>query len=189
MRIERLRQTFRVEVKLVHFPLHPDTPDEGRTLEELFAGRNVDLAASATRMKGLMAAEGLPYGDRTMTYQSRLAQELGAWADTTDRAGALHDALFRAYFVDGVNIARADELVRIVGDVGLPPEEAQDVLDGRLFRDVVDADWKRSRALGVTGVPTYVVDNRGLVGAQPYEALAEFVVAVGALPRDADKKA
>ena len=42
------------------------------SLEELFAGRNVDIDAMYTRMKGLMVAEGLEYGKRTHTYNSRL---------------------------------------------------------------------------------------------------------------------
>ena len=91
MRIEKLRQAYKVDVKMVHFPLHPETPAEGMTLEALFAGRNIDLDASYNRMKGLMDAEGLDYGRRTHTYNSRLAQELGKWADTQDGGEALHD--------------------------------------------------------------------------------------------------
>jgi hypothetical protein len=60
-------------VKLTHFPLHPDTPEEGLTLEQLFVGLPMDIPAAKTRMARLMADEGLPYGDRTMTYNSRLA--------------------------------------------------------------------------------------------------------------------
>ena len=52
----------------MHFPLHPETPDEGQTLEELFAGRDYDIDAAYRRMKGLMDAEGLDYGQRTHTY-------------------------------------------------------------------------------------------------------------------------
>ena len=71
----------------MHFPLHPETPAEGRSMAELYAGRNVDPEAMYQRMKGLMDAEGLPYGRRTHTYNSRLAQELGKWADTQPGGG------------------------------------------------------------------------------------------------------
>ena len=37
MRVERLRAAYPIEIKFTHFPLHPDTPEEGLTLEELFA--------------------------------------------------------------------------------------------------------------------------------------------------------
>ena len=45
----------------------------------------------------------------------------------------------------------------------------------RKMRAAVDADWARSRALGVTGVPTFVVGRKAVVGAQPYEVLEELV--------------
>jgi len=35
VRIERIRESFDVEVKFTQFPLHPDTPPEGMTLEQL----------------------------------------------------------------------------------------------------------------------------------------------------------
>ena len=83
MRIEKLRTEHNVKVEWVHFPLHPETPAEGRALGDLFKGRSAEQrAAMHGQMKARMAAEGLPYGDRTMTYNSRLAQELGKWADT-----------------------------------------------------------------------------------------------------------
>ena len=77
MRVEKLKATFEVETVLVHFPLHPETPLEGRSMAEVYAGRNIDPEAMYQRMKGLMDAEGLPYGRRTHSYNSRLAQELG----------------------------------------------------------------------------------------------------------------
>ena len=89
MRIEKLKQAFVLDTVLVHFPLHPETPAAGRSLAELYAGRNLDPEAMYRRMKDLMDAEGLPYGRRTHTYNSRLAQELGKWADTQPGGGAI----------------------------------------------------------------------------------------------------
>jgi len=37
VRVEKLQQTFDVETVLVHFPLHPDTPAEGRSMAEFYA--------------------------------------------------------------------------------------------------------------------------------------------------------
>ena len=42
MRIEKLRQTFDVDIKLVHFPLHPDTPAEGREMAGFYKERGLD---------------------------------------------------------------------------------------------------------------------------------------------------
>jgi len=175
VRIERLRTEHDVKIEWVHFPLHPDTPAEGRSLADLFAGRNVDRQAMHAQMKARMAAEGLPYGERTMTYNSRLAQELGKWADTQPGGEAIHDALFGAYFVEARDISRPAVLVDIAERVGLPADRAREVLEKRTFKAAVDADWALSREYGITGVPTFVAGRYGVVGAQPYEALEQLV--------------
>ena len=164
-----------MKVEWVHFPLHPDTPAEGRSLADLFARRNLDLKAMHAQMKARMDAEGLPYGERAMTYNSRLAQELGKWADTQPGGEAVHDALFRAYFAEGRDISQPAVLLDIAQKVGLSVEGAREVLEKRTFKDAVDADWKLSREYGITGVPTFVAGEHGMVGAQPYEALVELV--------------
>jgi predicted DsbA family dithiol-disulfide isomerase len=174
-RIERLRKEHGVQVKFVHFPLHPDTPHEGRSLEQLFAGRGYDIPKMQAQMRARMAAEGLPYGDRKMTYNSRLAQELAKWAESQPGGAAIHDALFRAYFVDGKNIGDPQVLTEIAQALGLDRTQAREVIEKRTHKAAVDADWEKSRQYGVTGVPTFVLGDRGVVGAQPYEALEQLV--------------
>jgi predicted DsbA family dithiol-disulfide isomerase len=144
-------------------------------LADLFAGRGLDIKAMHAQMKARMDAEGLPYGERTHTYNSRLSQELGKWADTQPGGEAFHDAMFRAYFVEGRDISQPAVLLEIAQSVGLPVDAAREVLEKRTFKAAVDADWKLSRQYGVTGVPTFVVGRRGVVGAQPYEALEQLV--------------
>ncbi len=156
---------------------------EGLALEELFAGRDVDIDAMKARMTGLMAEEGLPYGDRTHTYNSRLAQEVGKWAESEGHGDAFHEAMFHAYFVTGQNIADIETLAHIAESVGLSADEARAVMTERRFQAAVDADWQRSRDVGVTGVPTFVADGRGVVGAQPYDILERLVVMAGGTPR------
>jgi len=175
VRIEKLRTEHNVKIEWVHFPLHPETPVEGRSLADLFAGRGVDRKAMNAQMKARMDAEGLPYGERTMTYNSRLAQEVGKWADTQPGGEAIHDAMFRAYFVEARNIGDPEVILDIVKQVGLPVDEAREVIEKRTFKDAVDEDWALSRQLGVTGVPTFVAGRYGVVGAQPYETLERLV--------------
>ncbi len=159
----------------MHFPLHPDTPEDGISIEELFAGRDIDIEAMYSRMKTLMDEEGLPYGRRTHTYNSRLAQELGKWSDTQAGGEAIHNALYKAYFVDGRNIGEPGVLVDIAAAVGLSADAAREVLASRSFKMAVDADWAKSRQYGVTGVPTFVAGGYGVVGAQPYETLVALM--------------
>jgi predicted DsbA family dithiol-disulfide isomerase len=184
VRTEKLKQEYDVRVVLVHFPLHPETPAEGNSIEELYRGRNLDPDAMYRQMKARMDAEGLPYGQRTHTYNSRLAQELGKWADTQPGGWAIHDALFRAYFVESRNIGDPKVLLDVAKAVGLDVDEARAVLAERRFKDAVDADWAKSRQYGVTGVPTFVAGGYGVVGAQPYEMLERLALEAGARKRD-----
>lgn len=153
--------------------MHPETPTEGKSLAELFAGR--DISEVKKRLQDLMAEAGLPYGNRTHTYNSRLAQELGKWADTQAGGEVIHDLLYRAYFVDNVNIGDLEELFKVAEAAGLNQELARQVLEERLFKPEVDADWQRSRAIGVTGVPTFYANDLVVVGCQPYDVLEKFV--------------
>jgi predicted DsbA family dithiol-disulfide isomerase len=176
VRIEKLKAEHQVKVEWVHFPLHPETPAQGRALADLFAGRSPEQRkAMHAQMKARMDVEGLPYGERTMTYNSRLAQELGKWADTQPGGEAIHDALFRAYFVEARDISQPAVLLEIAQQVGLSVDAARQVLEKRTFKAAIDADWKLSREYGITGVPTFVAGNHGVVGAQPYEALEQLV--------------
>lgn len=160
----------------MYFPLHPDTPQEGRLLTDLFKGRPPEqVQAFQQQMKDRMAAEGLPYGDRTRTWNSRLAQELGAWADTQAGGDKLHDLLYRAYFVDGLNIGDIEVLVSLVERAGLDSDEARQSLEQRKFRDKVNEDWRRAAEIGITGVPSFVSSDLCVVGCQPYETLMRFV--------------
>ncbi len=174
-----MKENFDIEVQWRAFPLHPETPEEGRTLEDLFAGRNMDIPAMLDRLKRVADDLGLPWGARKMTFNSRLAQEMGKWAEEKGKGDEFHDAVFRTYFVDGKNIAKKDVLLELGKKVGLPAKEAKEVLESRTFKEAVDEDWKLSMRKGITGVPTFVVDHQAVVGAQPYEVLEAFLVQNG----------
>ena len=118
----------------------------------------------------------LPFGDRKMTYNSRLAQELGKWAEQMGKGDAFHDAVFRAYFAHGRNIADVNILTDLATSVGLDAKEANAMLAARTFKKAVDADWKRAYQSGVTAVPTFSMNGQTLVGAQPFNALANFML-------------
>lgn len=157
--------------------MHPETPEEGRTLEELFAGRDIDIPALLARLQRVAADLNLPWGRRTMTFNSRRATELGKWAEDLDRGDAFHDAVFKAYFRDGLNIADLAVLKNLCQDLGLDPAEAERVLLEESYKKVVDDDWAYARRLGITAVPTFVTRGRALVGAQPYQELERLIKA------------
>ena len=138
--------------------------------------RGPEVIARNQRMKVNMEREGLPFNaERNMSYNSRLAQELSKWAEGKGKSDEIHDALFRAYFVDVRNIGKTDVLAKIAEENGLPADEATDVLLSRKFKDAVDDDWRRCAAYGVNAVPTFLAGGYLMVGAQPYEELERLI--------------
>ena len=91
--------------------------------------------------------------------------------------------MFRAYFADGLNIGLKSVLSELGASVGLPEETVQEVLEKRMFKEAVDKDWTRSYQMGVTAVPTFMMNGMSLVGAQHYEQLAQMMVAQGVTKR------
>ena len=157
------------------FPLHPDTPEEGQLLKDMFRTSPEKIAAMMANLQATAGELGLPFGARTTTYNSRLAQELGLWAEAQGKGEPFHMAAFHAYFVDGLNIARTPVLLELAKKVGLSEKAAEDVLIQRSYKQQVDRDWADSRLKAINAVPTFVMGHHKLVGAQSYEALVDLV--------------
>lgn len=174
MRIDKLRQEFDLNIRWSVFPLHPNTPEEGMSLNDLFAGQ-MDIEAMLARLKRVAAELELPFGDRSHTYNSRRAQELGKWAEEMGQGEAFHLAIYRAYFAEGADISRPEVLARIAGSIDLDPEKAGQILQDGLYVAAVNADWQRADALAVTAVPTAVYQDRQLVGYQSYDAFHNLI--------------
>lgn len=175
MRTDRLQREYGVALRWTVFPLHPETPEDGRELSDLFKGREEHIRAMQARLRQLAIVEGLPMAERSRTCNSRRAQELGKWAEEQGKGDLFRQAVYRAYFVEGRNIALVDEIVRIAESVGLAGDEARAVLASGSFAAVVDADWRRSRELGITAVPSHICGGRWLEGFGSYKDFEHLI--------------
>lgn len=175
MRTDRLQREHGVELRWTVFPLHPETPEEGLELTDLLGRREDEVAAMQDRLLKLAEDEGLPMAKRTHTYNSRLAQELGKWAESQGMLDAYRPAVYRAFFVKGRNIAQMDELLWIAESVGLSKNEAREVLETGSYSEAVEADWQRAGDLGVTAVPTHLCGRKRLVGFSPYQDFLRLI--------------
>lgn len=171
--VEKLQQQYPIKLIRTPFPLHPSTPPEGLLLSELLRGVNLDTVHQ--RLYALMDEWGLPYGERDKTYNSRLAQELGMWANTQSGGETLHGVLYNRYFVHNQNLADHDVLLSAVAEAELDEGEARAVLEQRSFSADVDAAWSRARSLRITGVPAFVAGGYQVTGYQPLDEMQSFI--------------
>jgi predicted DsbA family dithiol-disulfide isomerase len=176
VRTDRLQQEYGIELRWTVFPLHPETPEQGIELTELFAGKEEQIKAMQSQLVHQAALEGLPLTERTRTYNSLRAQELGKWAEQQGQGDIFRRAVYHGYFVEGINISLVDELVQIAKSVGLSGDDARNVLKKMSYVEAVNADWQRARALGITAVPTHIFEGKSLVGFGSYD---EFIRLIG----------
>jgi len=148
-------------------------------LEDLFHADTTQIQRMITGLQEKADELGLAFGPRNRTYNSRLAQELGLWAEDRGHGHAFHMAAFKAYFVEGKNLAQQSVLIEMAEKAGLSGQEAATVLISRSWREQVDRDWQLSRRLKVSAVPTFILANSVLVGAQSYPALAKLMLQHG----------
>jgi predicted DsbA family dithiol-disulfide isomerase len=127
-------------------------------------------------LKQVASKLGLPFGERKKTYNSRLAQELGKYAEWKGKGDKFHKSVFRAYFVNGQNIGKTSNLIELAESVHLNGKDAQNIIQDRTYKNAVDLDWKRSYKLGVTAVPTFLFNHQRLVGAQNFETLEKLLM-------------
>ena len=174
--IERLKKEYEITTRWTAYPLHPHTPHEGITLEQHFSDSSKeDINDKKAKWKQAAKKAGLPFGDRNYTYNSRLAHELGKFAESQGKGDELHNAVFGAYFVDGKNIGKIPILVELAGFVGLSEEKAQDVLEKRSFTKDVDADWSRSLKVDPEYIPSLLFNGKLLENPQGYELFERFM--------------
>jgi len=166
------------------FPLHPETPDEGMLLEDLFNAGPEKITAMVSHLRQTADQLGLEFGARNKTFNSRLAQELGLWAEEQGKGEQFHTAAFRSYFVHGKNLASQEVLLELAREAELSDSDAQDVLNRRSHSGKVDAHWQEARSLGITAVPSFLMGLNRVVGAQSYEILADLVTMAGVSPRN-----
>jgi len=128
-----------------------------------------------TRLQKTAADLGLAFGKRRKTFNSRLAQELGKWAEDCGRGNAFHQAAFHAYFARGLNLAHISVLLELAERAQLPRDKVRQVIEQRRYQTAVDQDWQKAAEKQITAVPTFICADRRLVGAQPYQALKQLV--------------
>lgn len=129
-----------------------------------------------------MAAEaGLPLVDRDWISNSRPALEAAEYARENGLFDPFHRAVFTAYFAEGRDIGKHEVLREIATSVGLDAEGMIDALVEGRYAARVSEDIDISRQLGLTGVPAFIIGNRAVVGAQPYNV---FEYVMGLLGRE-----
>jgi predicted DsbA family dithiol-disulfide isomerase len=181
--LERFAHREDVEVVWHSFELDPSAEQTGRpggSTERLAAKYGLTLDAvrqMQQRVTDAAAGEGLDFHlDDAVPANTVDAHRVIHLAAREGKQDEMKERLLRAHFVEGEAVGEPDSLVRLAAEVGLDAAAVRALLSTDELTDAVRADEAEARALGITGVPFFVVDRRyGVSGAQPSEQLLEVL--------------
>ncbi|MGN9841348.1 DsbA family oxidoreductase [Nonomuraea sp. H19] len=151
-------------------PSHPKGHHEPvfDTLAKKIGAPHAQVRQMTQQVTDLAAAEGLAYAlDRAVSVNTLDAHRLTHLAAQQGLGGEMHERLLKAHLVEGEVVDDLDTLVRLGGEVGVPEDEAGQVLRGTKYAGEVDADIREARRFGITGVPFFMLNRTyGVSGAQ-----------------------
>ncbi len=166
--VEKLKEEYNVDVEWRPFYLKPDTPPEGLPLPDyILRARN---SGSEDRLSQMAGMHGMKFVSTERIYNTRLAHEATEYARQRGKVNEFHKVVFRQVYADGLDISSWDILRAAAEEVGLDGADMQQVVESGTYTDEVAAQVYQAQQIGVSGVPTYVINDRyAVVGAQPYE--------------------
>lgn len=180
MEVERIQREWDVEIEWQPFFLDPTIPAEGRKRSPQTTG---DTPKSQLELRGESLGIEFRRG-RTFTPNSHLALQAGEWAQkhgTLDQLHAYHRALFKAFFTDFEDLGDAEVLVSHAEAVGLDHDALRTALETKAYEEQVNEGIQHSYNIGVTGIPTFIInDEYAVVGAQDYEVFERVFEKFGA---------
>ena len=178
--LEKFKQKDEVELVFKSFELDPTSKKKfDGNIHEFIAekyGIPVEQArASNNQIEVEAKAIGLNYNFddaiRTNTFD---AHRLVHYAKTEGKMNELSERIFRAYFVDSLNISDHKVLASLASEVGLNSNKTLGILESDLYAKDVRKDEETASKLGISGVPYFVINNKYAVsGAQPPELFLE----------------
>lgn len=139
------------------------------------------MSAHLARFAAAFGVAGLRIPERSPNTRAALAL-----AEHARDEGRLHEtrrALMEAFWRRGEDLEDREVLARCAREAGLDPARALAALDDPALAARVDAMGRDAARAGVTGIPTFVVGGRRVVGCQPYEVIAAAAEAAGARRR------
>jgi predicted DsbA family dithiol-disulfide isomerase len=174
--IAELSDRFTFEVEYFPFELNPQMPSQGVDQKEYlmnkFGGEEryhqlTDHVTTVAAQEGLT----LDYPAQKISPNTRNAHRLIQFAKENQKQLTVVEALFRAYFTEGIDLSKIENLLAIAVAAGLDKEKTEAFLKSDAAKTEVELTELQLQQSGITGVPFYVVDDKyGISGAQPSES-------------------
>jgi predicted DsbA family dithiol-disulfide isomerase len=149
------------------FQIHPEYPATGISVEQRAAHFGKERYQAIWRNITTMAEGiGLEMRQPRMLTNSLLALEATEYAKDEGKASEFSRTMYQAYFQDGQNIGEVEVVLDVARQVGLDSAVVREHLQAGTYSERLKTAQQEAHALGVSGVPTFVVGPAQIVGAQ-----------------------
>lgn len=179
--LETLDPTIPIEIEWKSFQLDPTIPkmtERVNVYQYLADSKGISLEQSKAMHDNVVEMAknvGLEYNfSIAVVANSFDAHRLIQYSKTKGLGDEAEEALFAAYFTNGVDISDLNALQEIGTTIGLEPVELKDILHSDAFAYEISQDIQEAQNIGVRGVPFFVIDRKyGLSGAQPIDVFVD----------------
>ncbi|WP_154793283.1 DsbA family oxidoreductase [Occultella kanbiaonis] len=179
-----------VEVVYHSYELAPDTPEDVTESHAQLLAKKMRVSVPQARLMEQQLTDtarsaGLEFDyEQLKPARTLKAHQVLHYAKMHGKQVEMKERLMRAYFTDGRDIGKLDELAELAAEIGLDRDDLVRVLETGRYLEEVQADIRQAQAYGIRGVPFFVIDGKyGVSGAQEPAAFAQ------ALTQARDEKA
>lgn len=186
--LTRLPENYEVDVNFLPFELNPEIPADGVDHKAYLAkkfGSEERYEQLTQHVVNVAAGEGLKFDfkKQKMMPNTLDSHRLIQFAKNFDKQPQLKEALMSAYFENGVDLTKHENLLDIAEKVGLDRTRVQSFLASEDGAVEVKAAEQMNHQRGITGVPFYIINNKyGVSGAQPSDTFVEILTEVANEP-------
>ena len=183
--LDELKGQYDVKLSFSPFELNPDMPSEGVNQKEYLTtkfGSEQRYQQLIGNVTNVAKEEGLAfhYDRQSISPNTREAHRMIWFASKEGKQPAIKEALMKAYFEDGVDLSKRENLIVTGVRAGLDKERLTSFMnseEGKL--EVVTAEGV-NRQRGISGVPFYIINNKyGISGAQASETFVKALTDIG----------
>ena len=167
-----------VHVRWHPFQLDATLPKTGKDRQQYLSDKFGGLERAAAIYSNIKAAgleEGIDFAfdDIKLSPNTLDCHRLILWSRADKLQDEVVERLFKAYFLDGEDLTKAETLVRISDEAGMESDLVEHLLGTETDLDKVEAGIQKAQESGVTGVPCFIIDGRFvLAGAEKPETIA-----------------
>ncbi len=173
--IQQVGDQIDITVEYHPFELNPEMPNEGRNQRDYLVkkfGSEAKYEQITGHVTATAAQEGLvfDFAKQKISPNTRQAHRLIYFAKQKGKQLEMKEALMKAYFTDGIDLTKNENLLQVATSLGLDVTEVNAFLQSNVGLNEVVAEEKLNVQRGISGVPFFIINNQyGVSGAQPSE--------------------